>query len=482
MAVVISDILLSLLPALASYILILFCKKLFLRRRRNPQTAGNKAEEDSDKPEKLPPGKTDGPFLSETRDFYSKFQDKVLHEFVLERINKYSSKIFKTSLIGQPVAVFSGPEGNKFLFSNRPELLRHWIPTTIQQLLPATVSNDKKQIHEMRKFYTSSLRGDSLKSYVRIFDSTIKEFLQTSWNDAEEEKDEMISKLAQKYAVTSGCKIFLGINDQRKIDELEEYIKAMTVGIYSTPINFPGTDFHRAIKSSQKLFQGIAEIIRQRKIGKDATSSDHPDIISHFVQSSSTGIDRHGQLLSEDQIATYISGFFVGSYSGIHTTIAHVINHLAELPQVYHMVLREQEEIASSKGANEALQWEDVMKMKYSWNVVCETLRLKINGGGYKEALHDFNFGGYTIPKGWKLHWNLSATHWNPEYFPDPEKFDPSRFEGDGPAPYTFIPFGGGGRMCPGNEFAKFSILIFIHNLVTNSVGKSKFPMKLSVA
>lgn len=56
----------------------------------------------------------------------------------------------------------------------------------------------------------------------------------------------------------------------------------------------------------------------------------------------------------------------------------------------------------------------------------------------------------------------------NPEYFKNPETFNPSRYDGnEAPPPHTSVPFGGGPRMCIGKEYARLAVLTFVHNLVT---------------
>ncbi|KAJ0818473.1 putative cytochrome P450 [Helianthus annuus] len=58
-------------------------------------------------------------------------------------------------------------------------------------------------------------------------------------------------------------------------------------------------------------------------------------------------------------------------------------------------------------------------------------------------------------------------THKEEDNFPTVTKFDPSRFQGTGPTPFAYVPFGGGPRMCLGKELARVQILVFLHNIVT---------------
>ncbi|CAI9112084.1 OLC1v1012461C1 [Oldenlandia corymbosa var. corymbosa] len=417
------------------------------------------------KKQRVLPGTTGWPILGETLDYYWKLGSGNLEKFVADRVAKYSSKVFKTSLLGDPMVVLCSPEGNKFLFANELKHVKFWWPGTLNKIFPKT---DKKPSHDhsnkLRNLLQVIFKSDVLRTYVGTIDRLTKRHLESHWDSKQEV---VVGHMVTKLLFTLACNIFYGIDDPQKIEMFAKGMKNIESGVIRLPFDFPGTAFRRAIKSSKALLKEVEAIMEQRKI--ELSDSGRRPLLKDFMSYLMMERDENGEPFKDEDISSHLLGLLLASSTSMHSTMTNVIKCLSEFPDVYASVLEEQNDILAGKGQDELLCWEDLRKMKYSWNVVSEVLRIFTpNTGSFREAITDFNFQGYTIPKGSKIHWMSYATHKDPNYFPEPKKFDPSRFqENRFIAPFTFVPFGGGPRMCPGIEYARLVILVFMHNVVT---------------
>ncbi|PWA34286.1 cytochrome P450 [Artemisia annua] len=114
------------------------------------------------------------------------------------------------------------------------------------------------------------------------------------------------------------------------------------------------------------------------------------DILSHMILFR----DDDGDFMGELDIADKILGLLIGGHDTTSSTTAFIVMYLADLPEIYNGVYKEQTEIANSKtSGDQLLNWEDFSKMKYSWKVACEVLRLVAPiQGAFREAVTDFKW------------------------------------------------------------------------------------------
>ncbi len=81
----------------------------------------------------------------------------------------------------------------------------------------------------------------------------------------------------------------------------------------------------------------------------------------------------------------------------------------------------------------------------------------RVDHGG--ETIEPVELGGYTLPVGLTVFMPQWTIHRDPRWFDEPESFHPERWEAglrlqEKLPRYAYFPFGGGPRLCIGNNFA----------------------------
>ncbi|XP_071722184.1 cytochrome P450 716A75-like [Rutidosis leptorrhynchoides] len=360
------------------------------------------------------------------------------------------------------MVVISGAEANKFLFSNEEKFFTRWRPPTVQNLFPSMEIVRIEHDHKKGKKYVSFFfKSDMRKKLVATIDCIARNQLQNLCQNGKENETLEVYPLSNIYSFEIACKLFMSIDDPKDLSDLLYHFNTLNKGLLTLHVNFPGMPFYRAIKAGEKLREKIGLIIKERKDALAANLvSPNQDILTHMIAVP----DDNGEFMSALEISDKIVSFIIGGYHTTSSTITYAIKYLAQMPHIYDQVKKEQMEISKSMKLEEGLGWDEVQKMKYASNVVSEVLRHRsILQVAFRETTADITYKGFTIPKGWKICWSPPATHKDPKYFEEPRNFDPSRFEGRGPSPYTFVPFGIGPRMCPGYDLSRVMSIIFLH-------------------
>ncbi|CAI8584675.1 unnamed protein product [Vicia faba] len=288
----------------------------------------------------------------------------------------------------------------------------------------------------------------------------------TLLKELKENKTIKVVRLMKKMSYDMASNILFDIDQHTRNILFSDFITSFKA-IHSLPINLPGTSFWRGQKARARIVEKILPIMNKRReeLSKGVLSSSN-DMLSCLLAVR----DENDKPLDDDIITDNFIFLFVASHDTSATLMTLMIWKLSRDQEVYNKVLEEQMEILKQRnGSEERLTWGEIQKMKYTWRVAQELMRMiPPFFGVFRKALKDISYQGYDIPKGWQVYCASSGTHMDKDIFENPHKFDPSRFENQTKSipPFSYLPFGAGCHYCIGNEFARVETLTTIHNFV----------------
>ncbi|CAA3017366.1 abscisic acid 8 -hydroxylase 4-like [Olea europaea subsp. europaea] len=406
----------------------------------------------SERKTKLPPGSMGWPYIGETLQLYS--QDP--NVFFSDKLKRYG-EIFKTHVLGCPCIMLASPEAARIVLVTQAHLFKPTYPKSKENFIgqSALFFHQGEYHMRLRKLVLGALYPEAIQNLVADIEA-IAVSAMDSWDGG---RVINIFHEMKKFSFEVGILSIFGHLESHYKEELKKNYSILDRGYNSFPTKLPGTPYQKAMKARKRLGEILNNIMRERK-EKRSTK----DMLSCLLVSK----DENGVTLNEDQIADNIIGVLFAAQDTTASAMTWILKYLHDYPKILEAVKAEQKAIyQSNRNGNSHLTWNQTRNMPFTYKVILESLRMaSIISFTFREAVTDVEYKGHLIPKGWKVMPLFRNIHHNPNFFVDPQKFDPYRFE-DVLKPNTFMPFGSGVHACPGNELAKLEMLVMIHHLAS---------------
>uniref|UniRef100_A0AAT9UTX4 Cytochrome P450 3639B2 n=1 Tax=Maconellicoccus hirsutus TaxID=177089 RepID=A0AAT9UTX4_MACHI len=171
--------------------------------------------------------------------------------------------------------------------------------------------------------------------------------------------------------------------------------------------------------------------------------------------------------LDEDR-KTQVMTFSIGGSETSAVTTCFTLLILGIYQEVQDKVYEEIERIFGDSDRDATI--DDVKQMHYMEQVIKEVMRLfPLVPFLFRSPKEDIFLGDCIIPSGTELVVNVLSLHKNPQYFPNPEKFDPGRFSEEKSKDLPkgcYLPFVIGARNCVGKSFAMCEMKILCSTIL----------------
>ncbi|MDW3191586.1 MAG: cytochrome P450 [Cytophagales bacterium] len=376
----------------------------------------------------------------------------------LPRVMKNPVPVFDQNLkeYGNPYGVYMA-DGNLGILTSRPEIIRHVLQKNHRNYEKSDIQTkhlaaflgrglltlEGEEWLQQRRLIQPGFHKQKIENLKSLMDQTIHEHLDSMIAFGQGSKVVDMHAEMMNMAFHIVARSLLGTEiDHRDISQIRESVDAsqyMLIRLIRLPFL---TWYYRLNGRLGKAYRlvdetnaRIMEHVKRRRQSEDS----HDDLLDMLLHAK---YEDTGESMSDQQLLFELLIMFVAGHETSANALSWCLHLLSKHPE-------ELEKIRSLTGEQQTT---------YIRQVIQEAMRLYPPAWiTDRKALEEDEVGGIRIPKGSIVVSYIYGTHHHPDWWSDPEKFDPARFteeQSKQHLPFSYLPFGGGPRLCIGMQFA----------------------------
>ncbi len=211
-------------------------------------------------------------------------------------------------------------------------------------------------------------------------------------------------------------------------------------------LSLPTPQRHRLYEARNTVYTVVDSLIDKRR----QTSTEN-DLLTMLLQARD---EETGEGMTDQQVRDEVLTLMVAGHETTTNALCWTFLLLAQHPHIEARLQQEYQQVLGGRAA----QMEDLPQLPLTRMVLEESMRLYPPAWAFaRYAIAEDEIAGYTIAKGAYVLMFPATTHRHPDFWERPDVFDPERFEPErsaGRHRFAYFPFGGGPRVCIGNQFA----------------------------
>lgn len=385
------------------------------------------------------------------------------HAYLQDAYNEDGPVAWRRAL-GQVVVALSGPDAWGVVHENSDKAFSHrlgWDRVMGRFFNGSVMLMDFEEHLFQRRIMQAAFGRPSLVQYLDSMNGTIDHVL-AGWPDQGELKANPAFK---SLALDIATEAFLGEEPGDAADRMNAafYDVLLALGavvrfpLPGSRLHLPGTQWSRGIAGRQILKHEIETLIPKKRAGHGE------DLLSVLCRATS----EDGESFSDREIVNHMIFLMFAAHDTSMTTMTTMTYHLAKHPEWQERCR------AESLALGPHASYDEIQSLSTLDLVMKEALRITPPVRQmFRATVKDTEVLGHFIPAGTTV---LVAPHLNhhlPEYWTDPETFDPERFSEerreDKGHRYLYVPFGSHAHKCIGMYFAGMEIKATMHQVLHN--------------